>query len=364
MKIRDIIQAIERFAPKVYQESYDNAGIQVGDSNVEAKAALLCLDCTEDVVDEAITKDCNLIIAHHPVIFGGLKRVIGASDQERAIIKAIKHDIVIYAAHTNLDNVKNGVNKVICDKLGLINQQILLPKKDSLFKLIVFVPSANLDDLREAMAEAGAGHIGNYDECSFSAAGVGSFKAGEEADPHVGEVGKLHLENEHRLEMIVPMDRVAKVVKAMHEAHPYEEVAHDLVALGNVSPEIGSGMVAQLPEPLDEMTFLQQLKSTFGAEGIRYTKPLGSKVSKVAVCGGSGSFLLGAAKAAKADVFITGDFKYHQFFEAEGEIMIADIGHYESEQFTSTLFADILKENFSSFAVHLTETNTNPINYL
>lgn len=336
----------------------------MGDTSAEAKAALVCLDCTEEVVDEAIAKGCNLILAHHPVIFGGLKRVVGTTDQERVIIKAIKHDIVIYAAHTNLDNVKEGVNKVICDKLGLENLQILAPKKDSLFKLIVFVPSANLDDLREAMAAAGGGHIGNYEECSFSTAGVGSFKAGEGADPHVGEVGKLHLENEHRLEMVVPSDRVGKVLAAMNESHPYEEVAYDLVALSNFSPGIGSGMYGTLETPMDEVAFLEMLKSTFGAEGIRYTTPLGKKVSKVAVCGGSGSFLLDAAKGVKADVFVTGDFKYHQFFEAEGEILIADIGHYESEQFTSTLFADILKENFSSFAVHLTETNTNPINYL
>lgn len=364
MKINEIIGYLASIAPPVYQESYDNAGLIVGDGNVEATGALICLDSIELVIDEAIEHGINLVISHHPIVFSGLKRFNGNSYIERVVMKAIKHDIAIYAAHTNLDNVHVGVNAKIAKKLGLENTEILAPKKGLLRKLVVFVPKDHAENVHKAIFDAGAGAIGDYDECSFNIDGTGTFRASEETDPFVGEKGQQHQEAEIRVEVIYNAHLERKILNAMIAAHPYEEVACDLYPLENKHNRVGSGMIGDLPEEEPLMNFLQRLKETMKAESVRYTAPVKDKVKRIAVCGGSGSFLLGNAIAGKADVFITADYKYHQFFDADGKIVIADIGHYESEQFTIELIGDILKKKFPTFAVRFTEISTNPINYI
>lgn len=364
MKIRDISSFLESIAPISYQESYDNSGLLVGDYNTEVKNVLISLDVTEEVVQEAIDKKCELIISHHPIIFGGLKRFNGANYVERTVAKAIKNDIALYAIHTNLDNVQMGVNNKIGEILGIQNRRILDPKKGALKKLSVYVPQSAKEKVTNSLFENGAGHIGHYDECSFQSEGVGTFRAGENTNSYVGEKGIRHFEKEIKLEVVVPSPQLSGVIKAMLKAHPYEEVAYDVYSIENANSKVGSGMIGELMEEMDTMGFLHLIKDKMKAESLRYTSVNKSKISKIAWCGGSGSFLLEKAKAAGADVFITSDFKYHQFFDAENEIVIADIGHYENEQYTKELIADKLKENFSSFAVLLADTNTNPINYL
>lgn len=362
--IGHIAHFLEDLAPLSLQENYDNSGLLVGDASTTCKGILVSLDCTEAVIDEAIANGCNMVVAHHPIIFGGLKKLTGRNYVERTVIKAIKNDVAIYAIHTNLDNIHTGVNRKMGEVLGLENLQILSPKKGLLKKLVTFVPQANADAVRNALFSAGAGHIGNYDSCSFNTNGQGTFKAGENTNPHVGQQGQLHTENEVRVETIFQAHIQHKVVAALLAAHPYEEVAYDIYQLENLSQNIGSGMVGTLPHPVDELTFLQQLKTAFNCGVVKYTKPLGNKVSRVAICGGSGQFLLNDAIRAKADVFVTSDFKYHDYFDADNRIVVADIGHYESEQFTKQLLHGILIEKFTTFAVCISKSGTNPINYL
>jgi dinuclear metal center YbgI/SA1388 family protein len=331
---------------------------------MEITSALICLDSTEDVIDEAISKGCNLVIAHHPIVFKGLKKFNGSNYVERVIIKAIQNNIAIYSAHTNLDNVHNGVNAKIAEKLGLINCRILAPQKGILKKLVTFCPVDKAEQVRNALFAASAGSIGNYSECSFNAEGFGTFKAETGANPYVGEIGMQHIEKEMRIETIYPANIESKVLKALFSSHPYEEVAYDLYTLTNTANQIGAGIIGDLKEETDEQAFLHFLKEKMKAKGIRYTSLQNKKIKKVAVCGGSGSFLLEDAVKSGADIFVTADFKYHQFFDAGNRIVIADIGHYESEQFTMELFFDLLKENFNTFALHLSKINTNPINYL
>lgn len=363
MKVADVIAVLEDLAPKSSQESYDNAGLLVGDKNQTITSVMICLDCTEDVVADAIKKGCNLIIAHHPVIFKGLKSLTGANYVERTILSCIKNTISLYAIHTNLDNYDKGVNFEIGNRIGLKNMQVLEPKKDVLYKLVVFIPSDSLEKVSSALFSAGAGKIGDYEECHFYASGTGTFKPVNDANPTSGKLNEVSKVEEFKAEYLVSSHRLQSVIKAMHAAHPYEEVAHDIIALANKNQTEGSGMVGELETEIDEIEFLSMLKQTFKCGAIRHTPLLNKKIKKVAFCGGSGSFLLAKAKAVKADIFITGDFKYHEFFDAENQILIADIGHYESEQFTSNLIADILKKKFTTFAVQLTGVNTNPINY-
>ncbi|NBC82149.1 MAG: Nif3-like dinuclear metal center hexameric protein [Bacteroidetes bacterium] len=363
MTIKQIVDAIDAFAPSVYQESYDNAGLLVGNPHQEAKAALLCLDVTEDVLDEAIKKKCNLVISHHPVIFGGLKKLTGKTYIERVVMKAIQHNIALYAAHTNIDTVARGVNHRISEKIGLIHTSVLQPRPNELKKLVFFVPDDYADQVRAAIFEAGAGVIGEYDSCSFNLTGFGTFKGSDNTNPFVGEKGKIHQESETRVETIFPNAIKNQVLNALFQAHPYEEVAYDVYPLDNEYNQVGMGMIGELENPVEEKDFLTKLKQIFQCGSIRHTKLIGKPVSKVAVCGGSGSFLLNTAIRQKADVFVSADFKYHQFFDAENQLVIADIGHYESEQYTLELFNEVVTKNFPKFAVHLTEVNTNPINY-
>ncbi|MES2513517.1 MAG: Nif3-like dinuclear metal center hexameric protein [Bacteroidota bacterium] len=363
MLLKTIIAELERFAPLSYQESYDNCGLLTGTKEQDVTAALLCLDCTEAVVDEAILKKCNLIIAHHPIIFGGLKKINGANYVERTIIKAIQNNIAIYACHTNLDNVKAGVNKKIADKLGLVNQRILSPKKSLLKKLVTFVPATHLDIVRDSLFNAGAGNIGNYDSCSFTVEGKGTFRGNEQSNPVIGEKGKLSLENEVRLELIFESVNEGNMLSALKQCHPYEEIAYDIYQLENSYQNIGSGMVGELDNPIPENEFLEQLKTVFKVKFLKHTALLNKPIQKVALCGGSGSFLLKNAINLKSDIYISSDFKYHEFFDAENKIVIADIGHYETEQFTPEIFYEIISNKFPTFASYLTETNTNPVNY-
>lgn len=364
MKVQNVIGTLEILAPPVYQEHYDNAGLLTGNSDWEVTNALLTLDCTETVVKEAIDKKCNLIIAHHPLIFGGLKQLTGNHYVQRAVILAIKNDIAIYAAHTNLDNMLSGVNKMICNKLGIEHPEILSKAKNTLKKLFTFVPHAYADKIRQALFEAGAGNIGNYSEASFNADGTGTFKGNENTHAFVGKKGEPHHEPETKIEVIFPKHLETIILNALLAAHPYEEVAYDIVSLDNSNQEIGSGMIGDLSEPIDELLFLQKIKRVMKADVIRYTPLLGKSVKKVAVCGGAGSFLLKDAIRAKADIFISADFKYHEFFDADNQIVIADIGHFESEQFTVDLFYDYLTEKLPTFAPLKSESKTNPINYL
>ena len=363
MLLKNIIKELEKFAPLSYQESYDNCGLLTGNKNQTITGAILCLDCTEEVLEEAIRKKCNLIIAHHPIIFSGLKKLNGNNYIERTIIKAIQNNIAIYACHTNLDNVKLGVNKKIADKLGLINTQILAPKKSLLKKIVTFVPASHLENVRENLFNSGAGNVGNYDKCSFVLEGVGSFRGNENSNPFIGEKNKLSLEKESRLELIFEAIHETQIIAALKQNHPYEEVAFDIYQLENTYQNIGSGTIGELEVPISENEFFENLKAVFNIKLIKHTRLLNKSIKKVSLCGGSGSFLLKNAINSKSDIYISSDFKYHEFFDAENQILIADIGHYESEQFTPEIFYEIISNKFPTFASYLTETNTNPVNY-
>lgn len=364
MKIIDLISAIEVFAAPELQEDYDNAGLITGNGDRECSGVLCSLDVTLEVIKEAQASNCNLIISHHPIIFKGLKRINGKSYVENIIIEAIKNDIALYAAHTNLDNVLLGVNGMIAQKLGLKDIEVLQPKKRLLRRLITFAPVDKAEEVRKAVFNAGAGHIGQYSECSFNSEGTGTFKAEEGADPYVGEIGKQHQEKETKIEIVYPFYLETQVVKALVKHHPYEEVAYDIFTMENSHLGMGSGVVGYLEAPMEEKGFLNLLKERFAANGIRYTSLLGKPIQKVAVCGGAGSFLLKKAISSQADIYITGDVKYHEFFDAEGKIVLADIGHYESEQYTVELLCDLLLKKFPTFAVLKSSVNTNPVNYL
>jgi dinuclear metal center YbgI/SA1388 family protein len=364
MKVKDVTQYLESLAPRAYQESYDNAGLLTGEPAQEITSVLVTLDCTEDIVQEAIDRGANMIVAHHPIIFKGLKKLTGSNYVERTILKAVRHHIAIYAIHTNLDNVHTGVNKKIGEKIGLTNLRVLVPKKDTLSKLVTFIPQAQADSVLQAMHEAGAGQIGNYQNCSFRVAGTGTFMPNEEANPHIGEAGKLESVQEVRAEVIFPTHAEGVILGALKKAHPYEEVAYYLTRLDNENQEVGSGMIGSLEQPLEPIEFLRRLKSNMNLSIVRHTRLLDKKVKKVAICGGSGSFLLHQAISAGADFFVTADFKYHEFFDADGKITVADIGHYESEVFTKELIVGILKEKFPTFAVNFSTTDTNPVRYL
>lgn len=364
LRIKEIMNCLEQHAPALYQESYDNSGLLVGNETSSVKKVLLTLDCTESIVDEAISNQCGLIIAHHPILFSGIKRLNGKNYIERTILKAIQNNIAIYAMHTNLDNMYQGVNLKMAEKLGLIDTKVLQANHNILRKLVTFVPSSHAEAVREAMFEAGAGQIGHYSHCSFNTQGTGTFKGNESAKPFVGEINELHKEEEVKIEVIFPIHLERNLLQAIKNAHPYEEVAYDILLLGNSHPSIGAGLIGHLKEDLSEMEALKMIKAAFGCKTVRHTSLCNKMVKKIALCGGSGSFLLNQAIAQQADLFISADFKYHQFFDADGRILIADIGHYESEQFTPEIFSEILSEKFPNFAIRLSEINTNPINYL
>lgn len=362
--VKDITDHLEAFAPPSWQESYDNSGLLTGDPLQEVAGVLITLDCTEPVVEEAIERGCNFIVAHHPIIFKGLKRLTGSTYVERTVMKALRHGVAIYAIHTNLDNVHTGVNRKICEKIGLVNLNVLLPKTQVLTKLVTFIPREQAGDVLSALYAAGAGRIGNYDQCSFAVDGRGTFRPNEKARPAIGEKNIQEVVEETRVEVIFPAYLQSKVLRELKKAHPYEEVAFYLTELRNPDQEVGCGMVGELESPQEPSEFLERLKTSMDLKVIRHTRLLDQPIQKVAVCGGSGSFLLPQARQACAQVFVSADFKYHDFFDAEDRIIIADIGHYESEAFTKELLGEVLTKKFPTFAINFSRTVTNPISYL
>lgn len=363
MKVKELFNYLEEICPLNYQESYDNCGLITGDKEKEITGVLLCLDSTEEVLKEAVKLKYNVVIAHHPILFSPIKKITGKSYSERAIIYAIKNDLCIYAMHTNLDNIRMGVNNKIAEKIGLKNLSILSPKSGLLRKLVTFCPAKDSGKVREALFAAGAGKIGNYDECSFNTEGTGTFKAGEHTNPHIGKKHEQHREKEERIETIYPKHLENKIIEALLKAHPYEEVAYDIYPLEILHKGVGSGIIGDLEKALEEKAFLTLLKKNMKVSCIRYTSQITKPIKRVAVCGGSGYFLLPDAITAGADAFVTSDFKYHQFFDAENKIMIADIGHYESEQFTPEILNALIKEKFTIFATQISKTSTNPVKY-
>ncbi|MGM0944255.1 MAG: Nif3-like dinuclear metal center hexameric protein [Bacteroidota bacterium] len=362
-KIHEVISFLEQVAPPSYQESYDNATLITGNPDDSVGGILSTLDCIEEVVDEAIALQANLIIAHHPIVFKGLKSLTGRNYVERTIIKAIQNNIAIYAIHTNLDNVAHGVNKRISDRLGLRNTKILKPKKEILQKLEFFVPKDQKNEVLDAVFAAGAGQIGAYKNCSFQSDGMGTFTPSEGANPFTGKVGVPQYEAEVRVEVILPNHKSRQIIQAMKKAHPYEEVAYYLSSIENENQEVGSGMIGDLAQAMEPLAFLDFVKERMELQVLKHTQLLGHKVEKIALCGGAGIFLLGDAKKAKADVFITSDVKYHEFFDADSQIILCDIGHYESEIFTKELLVELLSQNFPNIALYLTKVVTNPTSY-
>ena len=361
--IRELTNYLESLAPLNYQESYDNAGLIVGAPQMGITNVLVSLDTTEAVVEEAIAKNCNLIVAHHPIVFKGIKKLNGKNYVERAIIKAIKNDVAIYAIHTNMDNVADGMNFMIAEKLGLKDVKILAPQKNTLSKLVSFVPVADTQRVLDALYAVGVGQIGNYDHCSFRVAGTGTFRPNDAAKPVIGRANQDETVAEDRLEVVFPTYLESVVLRALRAAHPYEEVAYYVSEVANQNQEVGAGAIGTFSEPLSTNDFLQFLKQTFQLKVIKHTPIVKDKIQKIAVCGGAGSFLLNHALAAQADVFITADYKYHEFFDADGQIMICDIGHYESEVCMKEGLQRYLSKKFSSFAAISSETVTNPVQY-
>lgn len=364
LKIKDIIKEIEEYAPLPLQEGFDNAGVQVGDVNQEATGALLCLDVTEEVIDEALESECNLIISHHPLAFRSFKSLTGKTYVERCMMKACKYDLVIYAAHTNLDNANGGVNFKLAELIGLQNVRVLSPQKEALLKLVTFVPDAYADLVRTTLFNAGAGHIGNYDSTSFNLHGEGTFRANEGCNPFCGEIGELHLEHEVRIEMVLPAFRKSNVLRALLSVHPYEEPVYDFYPLANTWEQVGSGIVGELPEEEDEMSFLQRIKDLFHVGCVKYSALTGCPIREVALCSGSGAFLINDAIHYGADVFITGEAKYNDFYDVEDRILLAVIGHYESEICTKGIFYSVISKKFPTFALHFSNVNSNPVKYL
>jgi len=363
MTIREIKQVLEHYAPLEFQEDYDNAGLIIGNPDAEISNVLIALDITDEVLDEALQNDCNLVISHHPLIFKGLKRLVEADPVQRLTVKAIQNHIAVYAIHTNLDNSVNGLNTWFCDLLGIKNCRILSPGKGLLSKLVTFCPVDHSDRVRQALFEAGAGHIGNYDCCSYNVTGQGTFRASENANPFVGEKNIVHFETESRIEMIFPRFLEHRLIAALLKNHPYEEVAYDIYPLSNTAGFTGSGMVGELDPSLTEIQFLEKVKKQMGLPFLRHSELCGKKISRVAVCTGSGAFLIPEAIKSGANAFLTADLKYHEFFDANAQLLLADIGHYESERFAKDLIYGILIEKFPNFAFLISKINTNPVHY-
>ena len=364
MTIQDVINELHDLAPLSYAEDFDNVGLLVGDKNQTVTGILATLDTLEVVVDEAIENNCNLIVSFHPIIFKGLKKLTGKTYVERVVIKAIQNNIAIFSIHTALDNAFQGVNSIICDQLELQNKKILIPQSGTLKKLQTYVPKDHAESLRTALFEAGAGNIGNYDSCSFNIEGEGTYRGNEDSNSTLGEKGQLHTENETLISVVFAKHVESKVLKGLFSTHPYEEVAYEITTLDNTNQYIGMGMIGELKIEMDEIECLKYIKQKMNTECIRHSKLLNKSIKKIAVLGGSGSFAIGAAKAAGADLLVTADLKYHDFFSAENNIVLADIGHYESEQFTKSFLVDYLSKKITNFAVVLSKTNTNPVKYL
>ncbi len=364
MIVQDVINHLQDLAPLAYAEDFDNVGLLVGDKNQPVSGVLVTLDALEAVVDEAIENSCNLIVSFHPIIFKGLKKLTGKTYVERVVIKAIQHNIAIFSIHTALDNAIEGVNSIICDQLGLRNKKILIPQLGTIKKLQTYVPKPNAEELRQALFNVGAGSIGNYESCSFNVDGEGTYMGNEDSNPVIGIKGELHTENETAISVTFKKHLESKVLKKLFDAHPYEEVAYEISTLENTNQHIGMGMIGELENEMSTLDCLEFIKTKMNTKCIRHSKFINKSIKRIAVLGGSGSFAINAAKASGADLFVTADLKYHDFFGAENDIVLADIGHYESEQFTKTFLVDYLSKKITNFAIVLSNTNTNPVNYL
>lgn len=364
MKIKEILTILEEMAPLAYAEDFDNVGLLIGNKEEEATGVLVCHDALESVIDEAITKNCNLVVCFHPILFSGLKKITGKNYVERSILKAIKHDIAIYAVHTALDNHKNGVNKIFCDALGLNNTKVLVPKPNFIQKLVTYTIPENVEKLRNALFDAGAGKIGNYEDCSFNSQGIGTYMGNEDSTPEIGERFEFVQAQEIKIEVTFEKHLQSKILKALFSNHVYEEVAYELYNIENEHQNIGLGMIGEIENPMNETDFLLFVKDKMQCGGIRHSNLLGKPIKKVAVLGGSGSFAIKNAIQAGADIFLTADLKYHNFYEAENQIVLADIGHFESERYTKNYIVDFLNKKITNFAIVLSEENTNPVKYL
>jgi dinuclear metal center YbgI/SA1388 family protein len=364
MKLKELSSFLDSAIPVSFQENYDNSGLQLGDPEIEISSGLLAVDVTEEVVNEAVSVGCDLIISHHPLIFTGIKHIIERNYTERVVRKCIKNDISVYSAHTNLDSVENGVSYKMAEQLGLLNVTVLSPLEGKLIKLVTYIPEKYLDKVRNAVFEAGAGAIGNYDQCSYTLQGKGSFRGNELTEPFVGEKGKIHFEDEVRFETVMFSHLRNNVVKALIGSHPYEEVAYDLYSLENTNIRAGLGCLGQLPQEMNEQDFLRHVATVFNARGIRYSGFTGKIMNRIAVCGGSGSSFIGKAVSMGADAYVTADLKYHNFFDADRNILLVDTGHYESEKFATEILNELIIKKFPKFALRFSKTNTNPINYL
>jgi dinuclear metal center YbgI/SA1388 family protein len=363
MIVREVTEVLEKFAPLEIQEDYDNAGLTIGNPDTEVSKVLISLDITEEVLDEALKNGCNLVISHHPLIFKGLKRLVEENFVQRLAVKAIQNNIAIYAMHTNLDNSVNGLNAWICRLLGITDYHVLAPRKGLLSKLVTFCPVDYAEKVRQALFEAGAGHIGKYDCCSYNLSGEGTFRALEGSNPFVGERNVVHVEPETRIEVIYPMFIEHQLIAALLKSHPYEEVAYDCYPLSNTSGFAGSGLEGMMDYEMTEVQFLEKVKGILGIPFLRHSALAGRKILKVAVCTGAGAFLIPEAKKSGVDAFLTADLKYHDFFDAEQRLILADIGHYESERFAKDLIYGILIKNFPNFAFLISKINTNPVHY-
>ena len=364
MIVQDVINHLHHLAPLAYAEDFDNVGLLVGNKNQTISGVLVTLDTLETVVDEAIENNCNLIVSFHPIIFKGLKKLTGKTYVERVVIKAIQHNIAIFSIHTALDNAYTGVNSIICKQLGLKNTSILIPQSGTIKKLKTYVPKASAAQLRSALFNAGAGSIGNYESCSFNVEGKGTYLGNENSNPILGKKGELHTEAETAISVTFKKHLESKILNALFKTHPYEEVAYEILTLDNTNQHIGMGMIGELEHALSEKECLQMVKQKMNTQAIRHSQLLDKPIKRIAVLGGSGSFAITAAKANNADLFITADLKYHDFFSAENTIVLADIGHYESEQFTKTFLVEYLSKKMTNFAIILSKTNTNPVKYL
>ena len=364
MKIKEILSILEEMAPLAYAEDFDNVGLLLGNQEDEAIGILVCHDALESVIDEAIIMKCNLVVCFHPIIFSGLKKITGKNYVERSVLKAIKNDIAIYAVHTALDNHKDGVNKIFSDALGLINTKILVPKQNFIQKLVTYTVPENAEILRDALFAVGAGTIGNYDYCSFNSEGFSTYQGNENSNPTIGNKGELTRTNEIKIEVTFEKHLQSKILKALFTNHVYEEVAYEIYDLQNIHQNIGLGMIGELKKPMNENEFLTFVKDKMQCGGIRHSALLGKPIQKVAVLGGSGSFAIKNAIQADADVFLTADLKYHNFYEAENKLILGDIGHFESERFIKNYIVDFLKKKIPNFAINFSEENTNPVKYL
>ncbi len=364
MKIQEVVEHLNgRFLP-CYQEGWDNCGLLVGDAMQEITGTLVCLDVTMPVIEEAMEKGCNLIVSHHPLIYKGVMRLTPATETGRMLLQLAQQGICVYAAHTDLDKLSWGVSGELIQRLGVENYQVLEPVEGALKKLVTYCPTSHATKVREALWEAGAGEIGNYKHCSYQVHGEGTFCAGTSAHPYVGEIGQLHYEKESRIEVIYESRMEKKLVKKLLLAHPYEEPAFDLIALTNSYARIGLGAYGVLPQPMPTEQFLARVKETLHLPHLRCSALNNTTIEKVAVCGGSGASLIGKAKSIGADIYLCGDLKYHEFQQAEGSIILADIGHYESEQFAKEIIYREISEKFSNFATQISERDKGFICYV